>query len=101
MFLLTPVLNHAQVSVDSDTSNITISFPKPVHFGASEGGDVLVPSGTYWVLPEQNSLLLFGLENSETYKLAAIKGESGKKMSDSTATSLPGPKGEPDAHYVT
>jgi len=93
-------LGAAEVPGDDDTQLLAISLPKAVHFNDSQGGDVLVPAGTYWVFPEEQDLMLVGVEDAEIYTLAATAEESGEENPYPTATSLPNTEGEPDIHYV-
>ncbi len=93
-------LGMSQESAPEDAVLRTIAISAPVHFSNSQGEDVLVPSGAYWVTPGEKSLELFSLESGESFALLAIREDHDEDLSDPLALSTGGTEEEPDAHVV-
>jgi hypothetical protein len=98
--LFVPAIVYGQSSPDNDVLLRVVSLSKPVHFNDIEGKDLVVPSGAYRVTAEENSLLLVGLEDGQTFNLAATKEEHGETVSVPMAVSTTGSEDQPDVHYV-
>ena len=85
---------------EADELTLSISLPKPVHFNDPEGNAVLVPAGKYWAFPDEENLMLVGVEETDIFMLVATTEESGEENPYPSATSLQNAEGEPDIHYV-
>lgn len=99
-FVFAPLLGRGEIPTDTEVLSRIVSLAKPVHFNDTNGRNLVVPSGAYWVTPEQDSLLLFGVEDGKLYHLAATKDHGDTEAADPMAVSSPGSKNEPDVHYV-
>ena len=98
MFL--PSLGYGQTVDDNEVLSRMVNLSKQVHFSDAEGKDLVVPSGPYWIIPEENGLVLFGLLDGQSYEVAATKEEKEEAISIPMAVSIPGSDEEPDTHYV-
>jgi hypothetical protein len=78
----------------------TVTISTPVYFRDSEGQNVLVPAGSYWVTPGAETLELFRLDDSEIFNVQASVGEHSEDFAEPFALSTPGTDEQPDIHSV-
>lgn len=78
----------------------TITLEVPVHFIDSEGRDVRVPQGTYWVSPVDNNLQLLNLQSGQSFALTAAPGQHDHQIAEPMALSTGGTEEEPDVHFL-
>lgn len=99
--LLTPVLGHGQIPTEIEVLSQIVSLSKPVHFSDTEGKNLMVPPGAYWVTPRTETLELIRLEDGETYNIQATTGEHAENLAEPIALSTPGTDEQPDIHSVS
>ena len=83
-----------------DALSQTIVVPQDVHFTDTEGQDIIVPAGAFWVMPNVDLLELFSLENGQTLAIAASQAQHEESLTNPVVVSIPGGEDHPDTHII-
>jgi len=96
---LLPVANGQDITAEVAIRN-TVMIETPVHFRGTDGQDLLVDAGLYWVTPAEESLDLLRLADGTDFTIRAMSEELTESPEESIALSTPGTEEQPDIHSV-
>lgn len=99
--LLMSSVSQVQAATEIEVLSQIVSLQKQVHFIDTEGKALVVPSGAYMVTPGTDTLILFRLEDGESYIVPATASEHAEELTGQVALSIPGTEEQPDIHSVS
>jgi len=99
LLALLPVANGQDISAEDAIRN-TVVTDRPVHFRGTDGQDIVVDAGVYWVTPAEESLELLRLADGTNYTVRATASELEESPEESMAVSTPGTEEQPDTHSI-
>ena len=97
---LLPVANGQEITAEV-AIRYTVMIETPVHFRGTDGQDLLVDAGLYWVTPAEESLELLRLADGTDFTVRAVSEELTESPEESIALSTPGTDEQPDIHSIS